>query len=238
MYDTPLLVAKNFIRCKCPYYLITDSKGSKLWWNDEESELEAAAELLKQDLEQIRKGNTGVYIIHHFKEVPKGGFKKGIEGDCISTFKKPLYDEYEREDYRQNYQSVLLNEIRGIGSRIDEIEKKQILLESQEDEDIENEVEPNGIFGQIMGNPHAREMVTNFMNAIAANLTSTFLTHQKPLTMAGINETQTTETEPQKISLEQILEKLFSLGVTANDLYILSQKSKLEISLLLKMLRK
>jgi len=235
MFDTPITVATNFIRCKCPYYVITDSKGAKLWWNDEEEDLEAAAELLKSDLGLIRKGNTGVYIINHFKTWPKGGFKKGIEPDCISTFKKPLYDEYEKQDYRDNYHSRLLEEIRGIGSRIELLEQKQILDNSIEDDDLEDEVQPNDWLGRIMGNPHAREIAGNFLNSLAANLTSSFFNNQpqKPLTMAG-----TDITKDNTITLEQILEKLFSLGVTPNDLLLLSQKPKFEIELLLKMLRK
>jgi len=232
MFDSPANVAKNFIRCKCPYYMITDSKGNKLWWNDEEEDLEAAANLLKQDLEQIRKGNTGVYVINHFKTVPKGGFKKNSEPDCTSTFKKPLYDEYEREEYRGGYQSRVLEEIRGIGSRLDLLEQKQMLEQSEDDEDLEDEAEPNDWFGRIMGNPHSREVVTNFMNSLAANLTSNIITPQKPISMAG------TQPQQQEIKLEQVLEKLFSMGVTPQDLYLLSQKNQIEINFLLNMLRK
>lgn len=233
MFDTTAAVAKNFIRCKCPYYLITDSKGNKLWWNDEEEDIEAAAELLQEDLKQIRQGNTGVYIIHHFKTVPKSGFKKGVESDCTSTFKKPLYDEYERNEYRQNYQSRVLDAIQGIDKRLQDIEQKQILEDSISDDELEEEVEPNDWFGKIMGNPYSREMAMNFMNSIAANLsTNLFHSPQKPLSMAGT-------TQPQnETTLEAILEKLFSLGITPEDLYLLSQKPQAEINFLLSMLRK
>ncbi len=233
MFDTPAAVAKNFIRCKCPYYLITDSKGNKLWWNDEEDDIEAAAELLQEDLKQIRQGNTGVYIIHHFKTVPKAGFKKGVESDCTSTFKKPLYDEYERNEYRQNYQSRVLDAIQGIDKRLQDIEQKQILEDSIPDDELEDEVEPNDWFGRIMGNPYSREMAMNFMNSIAANLsTNLFQSQQKPLSMAGTNQPQ------NEVTLEAILEKLFALGITPQDLYLISQKPQAEINFLLSMLRK
>lgn len=234
LFDNPDQLRKNVLRIKAPYYVVCDTKGEKIWWNDEESDINNAAELLYQDLSLIRQGNTATYVIKHFKKLPAGGFKKTSEPDCISTFKKEFRTEPERMEYRQNmYNSnnELLQEIRSMREDFRQLQLASSIEDNIEDDDkLEQESESKSLIGAILGNPNIQVILSNLLTNITANLiTPQTKVMAQPHALAG--------TDAKEIPLENILQDLFSKGVTIEDLHKLSQMPAEKIASLLSMLR-
>jgi hypothetical protein len=217
MFDNPISVSRNLLRTGCVYYAIVDSSKSKLWDNfeDDDTTAEDASERIKQDLELIRKGNTAIYTINHYRAKPKDW--KKTDPDYISTYKQS--NEEQRQEYRgyvgqQNDQ--ILNELRELHRRLDSIE---ISHESESDDDLEEQAESNYL--GALNNP----VIQQILLGLAGNLFKP--KDQAPTSgMAGIDD-----------NLETILKKLFYKGVTIEDLQKLSEMPDDRISFLLTMLR-
>jgi hypothetical protein len=217
MFDNPINVYKNFLRTGCVYYAIVDSSKSKLWDNlaDEDTTAEDASEEIKEHLESIRKGNTAIFTILHWRNKPKDWEK--TKPDNISTYKQG-YEE-QKQEYRgfvsgQNDQ--ILNELRELHRRLDSIE---ISHESESDDDIEEQAESNYL--GALNNP----VIQQILLGLAGNLFKP--KDQAPTSgMAGIDD-----------NLETILKKLFYKGVTIEDLQKLSEMPDDRISFLLNILR-
>lgn len=228
MFDNPNAVKKNFLRCGFPFYTITDSKNNILWINDSEKDLETAAETLMEDLSMIREYNTAVYTINHFKKVPAAGLKKSTEPDCISTFKKGFSEE-QRMVYRNDSNMAILDELRSMKNEVQELKLKIEIEEGEgeDEEELEKKMEPASFLGSLIGNPAVQTTITNFLTNLLANLTTPTIQKNMPQTLAG------TETE----TINDILQRLESKGVTASDLQKLSNLPDSQITMLLGMLR-
>jgi hypothetical protein len=218
MFDNSLSVSRNLLRTGCIYYAIVDSSKSKLWDNfeDDDTTAEDASERIKQDLELIRKGNTAIYTILHWRNKPKDW--KKTEPDYTSTFKQG-YEE-QKQEYRgfvsgQNDQ--ILNELRELHRRLDSIE---ISHESEPDEYIEDQSEPK--YMGALNNP----VVQQILLGLAGNLFKPNTPPAAPAGLAGIES-----------NIEVILKTLYSKGVTIDDLQKLSEMPADKISFLLSMLR-
>jgi hypothetical protein len=202
----------------CIYHAIVDSSKSKLWdnFNDNDTTAEDASESIKQYLEAIRKGNTAIFTINHYRVKPKDW--KKTDPDYISTYKQS--NEEQRQEYRgyvgqQNDQ--ILNELRELHRRLDSIE---ISHQSEPDEDIEDEAELN--YMGALNNP----VVQQILLGLAGNLFKPNTPPAAPAGLAGIDD-----------NLETILKKLFYKGVTIEDLQKLSEMPDDRISFLLNILR-
>lgn len=231
MFDNPNAVKKNFLRCGFPFYTITDSKNNILWINDSEKDIDAAAETLCEDLEMIRDYNTATYTINHFKKVPAAGLKKTTEPDCISTFKKG-YSEEQRMNYnigRNDSSMAILDELRSMKNEVQELKLKIDIEEGEgeDEEELKQKMEPASFLGSLIGNPAVQTTITNFLTNLLANLTTPSIQKNMPQTLAG------TETE----TINDILQRLESKGVTAMDLQKLSNLPDSQITMLLGMLR-
>lgn len=218
MFDSPISVSRNVLLMGCIYHAIVDSSKSKLWdnFNDNDTTAEDASESIKQYLEAIRKGNTAIFTINHYRVKPKDW--KKTDPDYISTYKQS--NEEQRQEYRgyvgqQNDQ--ILNELRELHRRLDSIE---ISHESEPDEDIEDQAEPN--YMGALNNP----VVQQILLGLAGNLFKPNTPPAAPAGLAGIDD-----------NLETILKKLFYKGVTIEDLKKLSEMPDDRISFLLNILR-
>jgi hypothetical protein len=217
MFDNSSNVARNLIRTGCLYYAIIDNGKNKLWDNleDDDTTVEDASIRCKDDLDLIRKGNTAIYTIFHWRNKPKDW--KKTEPDYTSTFKQGYEDQ--KQEYRgfvsgQNDQ--ILNELRELHRRLDTIE---ISHESESDDDLEDQAESNYL--GALNNP----VIQQILLGLAGNLFKP--NNQAPTTgMAGIED-----------NLEMILKKLFYKGVTIEDLQKLSEMPDDRISFLLNILR-
>jgi len=217
MFDNSINVARNLIRTGCLYYAIIDTGKNKLWDNleDDDTTVEDASIRCKDDLDVIRRGNTAIYTILHWRNKPKDW--KKTEPDYTSTFKQG-YEE-QKQEYRgfvsgQNEQ--ILNELRELHKRLDTIE---ISHESESDDDLEDQAESNYL--GALNNP----VIQQILLGIAGNL---FKPNNQPPPsgMAGFED-----------NLEMILKKLFVKGVTVDDLQKLADMPDDRISFLLNILR-
>lgn len=217
MFDNSISVSRNLLRTGCIYYAIVDSSKSKLWDNleDDDTTVEDASIRCKDDLDLIRKGNTAIYTILHWRNKPKDW--KKTEPDYTSTFKQG-YEE-QRQEYRgfvsgQNEQ--ILNELRELHKRLDTIE---ISHESESDDNLEEQSESNYL--GALNNP----VIQQILLGLAGNLFKP--NNPAPQSgMAGFED-----------NLEMILKKLFYKGVTIEDLQKLSEMPDDRITFLLNILR-
>jgi len=233
MYDSVDKITSNFVRVGYPYYAICDTKGEFLWTNESENNVALASEQLKEDLSSIRQGNTAIFTIKHFKEVPAKGLKKNTECDCISTFKN-CFSEDQKQEYsgRQSYMfEKLMDKIDGLANENQEIKMKLALMEG--DEEPEEQQAPStaaGIMGALLSQPKIQDVLIGLITGFATNfLTNNMNTKETPQ-LAGIAGVQNE-------SLELIIDRLISKGVTVDDLQKLSLMEQKQISLLLTMLR-
>lgn len=217
MFDNPISVSRNLLRTGCIYYAIVDSSKCKLWDNFEDNDetTDDASERIKQDLELIRKGNTAIYTINHYRVKPKDW--KKIDPDYISTYKQS--NEEQRQEFRgyvsgQNDQ--ILNELRELHRRLDSIE---INHESEPDEDLEDQAETNYL--GALNNP----VIQQILLGLAGNLFKPGPSNNTG-GLAGIES-----------NIDVILKNLYSKGVTIDDLQKLSEMPQDKISFLLSMLR-
>ncbi len=232
MFETPESVKRNFERCNYPFYTVNDSKGEIIWLNDSESNIDAAAEMLFEDLKTIREFNSAVYTIKHFKNVPKTGFKKTNEADCISTFKKGIAAENRMEfiGQRNDFNSSLLSEIREMRNEIGTLKMQLDSYDNEDldDEKIEQQMQPTSLINGLLGNPQVQTTLINFLTNISANLFTPKIQNMQPMALAGTEQNDT---------IELILERLSSKGVTLEDLQKLSNFEPQKMQMLLGMLR-
>ena len=232
MYNTPEDVRRNFKRCNHPFYAVVDSKNEIIWTNTEESDVDAAAELLFDDLKTLRPENSAVYVIKHFSSIPANGIKKTTEPDCISTFKQRLMDDMKLSylEGRNVYNSEILSEIRSLKDEVSTMKLQLSMEDSPTDEEVKSESSASGILGAIVGNPQIMNLITNVIANIFTNNLNNNQAMQQPLSLAG-TETQQSET------LEDIINRLYQKGVTPEDLQKLSNMSDAKIKMLLTLLR-
>jgi len=175
-------------------------------------------------LNGVEKGNFKIKL---FKNIPKTGITEKTEAYIIIPFEKRI--EYSNEDKMLYYNggggTHFLNEkINQMQKEIDFLKTKNELISNDlDDEEVEDEAETNYL-GAILGNPAVMSVLTSLATNIGANL---FTQKQKPMAMAGIEET----------TLNDIINVLFEKGVTEDDLKKLSEMPKEKLSFLVTMLK-
>lgn len=223
MYDSLEILKGKFIEKKFPYYIVCDSNHNILFSNDSESDEITAAEMLCNDLKDIRKESQIIFNIKLFKTVPKGGFKKTSESENFMTFQKRKVNSYDDQAPSNNYfNNQILSKLDTIQSSNDELKLRIAMLENDDADDDEIETEPQSILGAIVSNPSFQEVIINLITNISANLMTN---NKKALSLSGTD------------SLETIIERLISKGVTIDDLQKLSNMPNDKITMLLTILR-
>jgi hypothetical protein len=214
-------IIEQFKKYNTPFFSIYNGKDRVCI--NELNDQDEATEILETYLNGVDKGNFKIKL---FKNIPKSGITEKTEAYIIIPFEKKI--EYSNEDKMlyygggggTHYISEKINEMQ---REIDFLKTKNQLAENQlEDEDVEEEAETNYL-GAILGNPVVMNVLTSLATNIGANL---FTQKQKPMAMAGIEET----------SLDDIINILFEKGVTENDLKKLSEMPKEKLSFLISML--
>lgn len=223
MYDSLDILRGKFIEKKLPFYIVCDSHNNILFSNESESDEIAAAEMLCNDLKDIRKESQIIFNIKLFKTLPKGGFKKTSESENLMTYQRKRINNLEDQMSGGNYiNSQILNKLDSIQASNEELKMRIAMLENDEGEDEEIQTEPQSILGAIVSNPSFQEVIINLITNISANLMTN---NKKALSLAGTD------------TMETIIERLISKGVTVDDLQKLSLMSNDKISMLLTMLR-
>jgi len=222
MYDDLSIVKSKFIEKNLPYYYVTDSHNNILFSNESETDIEAAADMLVNDLKDIRKESQIIFNIKLVKSLPaKGGIKKTTDFDTLLTYKqkKPEYND-PMSSGGNYYNSIIMQKLDNIQQSNDELRMKISLLESEEEE--EETAPPQNLIGAIMSHPNITDVIVNLITNISANLMTQ---KSAPRALAGVD------------TIEAILDRLISKGVTIDDLQKLSNMPNEKISMLLQILR-
>lgn len=217
----------RFIENGNPYYAIVTGSGVHNK-NEIESDIDSAADRLRSFLKET-DGSEAAYTINTFKVIPKGGIKKNSEADTVLTFKQQKYSPEEKAEYKTNrsyFEEKLLDKFEELQNTIIQ---QQALINSQTDDELEAEAEPTNQYLGMIGAALNHPIVSQLLTGLAAKLLDNTNT-KKPMALAG------TETQPNTVTLEQIIETLYSKGVTIEHLYKLSQFDEAKIKMLLTML--
>ena len=215
-------IIEQFKKYNTPFFSIYNGKDRVCI--NELNDQDEATEILETYLNGVEKGNFKIKL---FKNIPKTGITEKTEAYIIIPFEKRV--EYSNEDKMLYYNggggTHFLNEkINQMQKEIDFLKTKNELISNDlDDEEVEDEAETNYL-GAILGNPAVMSVLTSLATNIGANL---FTQKQKPIAMAGIEET----------SLNDIINVLFEKGVTEDDLKKLSEMPKEKLSFLVTMLK-
>jgi hypothetical protein len=215
-------IIEQFKKYNTPFFSIYNGKDRVCI--NELNDQDEATEILETYLNGVEKGNFKIKL---FKNIPKTGITEKTEAYIIIPFEKRI--EYSNEDKMLYYNggggTHFLNEkINQMQKEIDFLKTKNELISNElDDEEVEDEAETNYL-GAILGNPAVMSVLTSLATNIGANL---FTQKQKPMAMAGIEET----------TLNDIINVLFEKGVTEDDLKKLSEMPKEKLSFLVTMLK-
>jgi hypothetical protein len=215
-------IIEQFKKYNTPFFSIYNGKDRVCI--NELNDQDEATEILETYLNGVEKGNFKIKL---FKNIPKTGITEKTEAYIIIPFEKRI--EYSNEDKMLYYNggggTHFLNEkINQMQKEIDFLKTKNELISNDlDDEEVEDEAETNYL-GAILGNPAVMSVLTSLATNIGANL---FTQKQKPMAMAGIEET----------TLNDIINVLFEKGVTEDDLKKLSEMPKEKLSFLVTMLK-
>lgn len=171
-----------------------------------------------QQLNEFLKGvnNANEYVL----QIVPAKATKELAPSCI--FKLEKKEERQQLGAYYNNNSEVLNRLASIESSLSNIN-------TAEEEDYTEE-EPKNFIGQILEQPGMKEMIISGVAALISNFMQPKM--ETSTVLAGINEAeQTAQTAAESLKI------LFKNGLTENDLFLLSKKSKVELNYLLKMLR-
>lgn len=155
--------------------------------------------------------NSNEYVL----QIVGGKTSKETLPSCI--FKLEEKPERQNVSGYYNNNSEVLTRLASIENNIANIHT------DTEDDYIE---EPKNFLGQILEEPGFKEMIISGIGSLIANFMQPKI--EDKAILAGI----------ETGNVDDYLKVLFANGLTENDLFLLSKKSKVELNYLLKMLRK
>jgi hypothetical protein len=180
-------------------------------------------EKLRNELARIQPDDYESYVL--VLGAMKGTKDRVFESQVRQVFRlneKPygMVGAYGVNPQQAQINNEILNEIRAMrAERLAEIEE-----EEAEEEEEEQPMTPGSILAGMLQQPRVQEMLINALSSMAGNFA-------RPRVQA-VSGTHTQQ------DMEQILQTLFSKGVTPDDLLKLASMPQSQISMLLSMLRK
>lgn len=233
-YNDITALRRAFVRKGNPFYIVKGKKGDIITANEVENEIEAAGDMLADDLRDMAE--SGELSIYSFKVMPKDINK--ASGGLLTTYqRKNIYSTDEKVEYYRNQARgtdpallQMLQEMREESKLIrDELaEQRRLALEmsqADDDDEVEEQAENNTI-GAILGNPAVQQILTALITNIGANMV-TSKPQARPVAMAGTDD---------DAEIMELVQRLFANGVTIEHLRKLSEMPKLKIQSLLFML--
>ena len=178
-------------------------------------------EKLRNELARIQPDDFESYVL--VLGAMKGTKDRVFESQVRQVFRineKPIgmIGAYGVNPQQAQINNEILNEIRAMrAERLAEIEE-------EEEEEEETSVTPGSILAGMLQQPRVQEMLINALAGMAGGL-------MRPRVQA-VSGTHTEQ------DMEQILQTLFSKGVTPDDLVKLAAMPQSQITMLLSMLRK
>ena len=179
-------------------------------------------EKLQSELALIANDDYNNFVLGLFNEKDKEKATPAIN-KVFTVNDAPLgmVAGYGVSNHQAQINNEILNEIRAMrAERLAEIEED----ETEEEEEEEQPMTPGSILAGMLQQPRVQEMLINALSSMAGNFA-------RPRVQA-VSGTHTEQ------DMEQILQTLFSKGVTPDDLVKLASMPQSQISMLLSMLRK
>lgn len=179
-------------------------------------------EKLQSELALIANDDYNNFVLGLFNEKDKEKATPAIN-KVFTVNDAPLgmVAGYGVSNHQAQINNEILNEIRAMrAERLAEIEED----ETEEEEEEEQPVTPGSILAGMLQQPRVQEMLINALSSMAGNFA-------RPRVQA-VSGTHTEQ------DMEQILQTLFSKGVTPDDLLKLASMPQSQITMLLSMLRK
>lgn len=179
-------------------------------------------EKLQSELALIANDDYNNFVLGLFNEKDKEKATPAIN-KVFTVNDAPLgmVAGYGVSNHQAQINNEILNEIRAMrAERLAEIEED----ETDEEEEEEQPMTPGSILAGMLQQPRVQEMLINALSSMAGNFA-------RPRVQA-VSGTHTEQ------DMEQILQTLFSKGVTPDDLLKLASMPQSQITMLLSMLRK
>ena len=186
-------VKEWFIENDIPYFAIYTTKTDRVWWNTSFDDMDQAIEKLEKFLNRNEPGNYTLYL-----------YDKKTSKEPTGTIKFKFYQALEnsgydsQEEYYKNrfpVQTMLLEQMRELTAEVKLLkERAEIIEDSEEDDDVSDQAQPNNLIGAIIGNPAIQTILMNVLTNIGANLVTPRhqapqnFTHFGPQAMAGIDQ--------------------------------------------------
>lgn len=242
LYSKPEIVKKAFIENDKPFYIVYGKDTAPFRTNSTEDDLHAAADGLYKWLKDIEY--TGELKIYQFDKMPAKVTKEKLaDASYISYAFKWTHEEKTEWKERMGYNQpqgtdpaliAILDRMEqreaAAHERLEKIERLvSEMAESEDDEEIEEKAE-NNILGAVLGNPAVQNILMAFATNLGANLATNQMAKQnvRPVAMAGVID--------ENPEVNELVEKLFSKGVTVDHLRKLSEMPAVKIKSLLLML--
>ena len=229
-------IKSHFIKMGHPYFLISEDKKTIFAINSTENDIELAAELLEEALED--KDHTKPYHIYCFDKVLKGGLQIPTKASNVIYFsyqrQRPEYSGEQKSQYYGGVYDLIRRQDEKI-DKLTELLAAQNQVEEVEEEEVKDSMQ-NNFLGAILGNPAVQNIIANLLTNITANVVTNQAQNnmqtqfQRPTHLAGA-DLETTE-----LDIAEILETLFDKGVTIEHLRKLASYPKAKITMLLTML--
>ena len=228
-------IKSHFIKMGHPYFLISEDKKTIFAINSTENDIELAADLLEEALED--KDHSKPYHIYCFDKVLKGGLQIPTKASNVIYFsyqrQRPEYSGEQKSQYYGGVYDLIRRQDEKI-DKLNEVIAAQNQIEEVEVEEVKGSMQGN-FLGALLGNPAVQSIIANLLTNITANVVTNqaqnnMQTFQRPTHLAGA-DIETTELE-----IAQILEALFDKGVTIEHLRKLASYPKAKITMLLTML--
>ena len=179
-------------------------------------------EKLQSELALIANDDYNNFVLGLFNEKDKEKATPAIN-KVFTVNDAPLgmVAGYGVSNHQAQINNEILNEIRAMrAERLAEIEEDA----TEEEEEEEQPMTPGSILAGMLQQPRVQEMLINALSSMAGNFA-------RPRVQA-VSGTHTEQ------DMEQILQTLFSKGVTPDDLVKLAAMPQTQIAMLLSMLRK
>lgn len=236
-----------FVLNDVPFFVV--KKGNdQLFSNYSIDDVNASADNLINRLELIE--DSSEYKIYQFAKIPKGTASKLIlDGAYCLSFARPK-KTYTPDEQSQYWKSraiggsdpamlQLINDLRDDNRAMREqlnsvLKYQQELDESDDDDDVADQSQPQDFFGSMMGNPAVQNILTNFLVNLGASLAPNMIT-KKPTAMAGTDTNQSSSMDEQT-ELIHLVNQLLAKGVTIEHLRKLCAMPDDKINFLLGML--
>jgi hypothetical protein len=214
-------ILEEYKENNCAAFAIYEGKERRAIY--EGNEIDEGEEKISKFLNRIAVGSFKVKL---YKSVPKGG----IDDKTPVLLSLPFEKKYTQEEKNTYWEGRglggdMLMEIRSLKNELSLLKDQ---INTQTDEEIEEESQPQNFLAGLVSNPDVQNLITGLLTNVGVNLLSKQVAPNKmqPMAMAGID-----------FELEDIIQSLIDKGVTIDDFKKLNDMPNEKLSFLLNMLK-